>query len=78
MMKNVPIFTGITGGRGRGARGGGRAVKSCMAVHSRMTIDPRIPTMPGRSTSGFHRPRADITCTKREMKHEVFDESHGG
>ena len=23
---------------------------------SRMTIDPRIPTMPGRSTSGFHLP----------------------
>ena len=23
---------------------------------SRMTIDPRIPTMPGRSRSGFHRP----------------------
>ena len=29
------------------------------AVHgrSRLTIDPRIPTMPGRSTPGFHRPR---------------------
>ena len=27
-------------------------------MHSRSlkTIDPRIPTMPGRSTSGFHRP----------------------
>ena len=24
--------------------------------HSRMTIDPRILTMPGRSTSGFHQP----------------------
>ena len=23
---------------------------------SRMTINPRIPTMPGRSTSGFHQP----------------------
>ena len=23
---------------------------------SRMTIDPRIPTMPGRGTLGFHRP----------------------
>ena len=23
---------------------------------SRMTIDPRISTMPGRSTSGFHQP----------------------
>ena len=27
-----------------------------MHGRSRMTIDPRIPTMPGRSTSGFHRP----------------------
>ena len=28
------------------------------AIHGRsqMTIDPPIPTMPGRSTSGFHRP----------------------
>ena len=25
-----------------------------MHGRSRMTIDPRIPTMPGRSTSGFH------------------------
>ena len=24
--------------------------------HSRMTIDARTPTMPGKSTSGFHRP----------------------
>ena len=27
-----------------------------MHGRSRMTIDPRIPTMPGRSTSGFHQP----------------------
>ena len=27
-----------------------------MHGRSRLTIDPRIPTMPGRSTSGFHRP----------------------
>ena len=25
-------------------------------IRSCMTVDPRIPTMPGRSTSGFHRP----------------------
>ena len=42
---------------------------SCMAVvvgeggvliimhgRSRMTVDPRIPAMPGRSMTGFHRP----------------------
>ena len=33
---------------------------------SRMTIDPRIPTMPGRSMSSFHHPGPDIACTKRE------------
>ena len=27
-----------------------------MHGRSRMTTDPRIPTMPGQSTSGFHRP----------------------
>ena len=27
-----------------------------MHGHSRMTVDPRIPTMPGRNTSGFSRP----------------------
>ena len=32
-------------------RGGGRY--SC---RTHMTIDPRIPTMPGWSTSGFHGP----------------------
>ena len=37
----------------RGQGGGGRGSQF---VHgrSRMTIDPRIPTVPGRSTSGFH------------------------
>ena len=29
---------------------------------SRMIIDPRIPTMPGRSTSGFHRPGRGVSC----------------
>ena len=32
---------------------------------SRMTIDPRIPTMLGRSSLGFHQPGPDIACTKR-------------
>ena len=27
-----------------------------MRGRSRITVDPRIPTMPGRSTSGFYRP----------------------
>ena len=45
---------------GRG--GGGEDVLGIM--HGRMTIDPRTPTILGRSTSGFHRP--DRLCTKRE------------
>ena len=35
------------------AEGGG--VLIIMHGRSRMTIDPRIPTMPGRSASSFHR-----------------------
>ena len=37
---------------------------SGMAVVVCQTIDPRIPTMSGRSMSGFHRP-AGIACTGR-------------
>ena len=35
---------------------GGGGVLIVMLGRSRMTIDPRISTMPGRSTSGFHLP----------------------
>ena len=46
---------------------------------SRMTIDPRIPTMPGRSTSGFHHPgrhclrqaRSAVGCSASCMKGEL-------
>ena len=36
-------------------------------MHGRscMTIDPGVPTLPARSTSGFT-DQADIACTKRE------------
>ena len=33
-----------------------------------MSIDPRIPTMPGRGMPGFHRPGRNFTCTKRERE----------
>ena len=33
---------------------------------TRITIDPRIPTMPGWSTSGFDRPGRHCFCTKHE------------
>ena len=41
---------------------------SCLAMHgrSRMTIDPRIPTMPGQSTSGYyclHQARTAVRCS---------------
>ena len=48
----------------RGQAGGG-GVFIIMHGRSRMTMDPRIPTMPGRSTSGFT-DQADIASTKRE------------
>ena len=35
---------------------GGGAYSVCAWPCIRMTIDPRIPTMPGRRTSGFHHP----------------------
>ena len=54
---------------------GGRCTQ---LVHSRsrMTIDPPIPTMPGRSTSGFHQPgrhclhqaRGAVRCSASRMK----------
>ena len=34
----------------------GEGVLDRMHSRFRMTIDPRIPTMPGQSKSGFHRP----------------------
>ena len=47
---------------------------------SRMTVerDPRIPTMPGRSSSSFHTNQAGIACTEREAPRVMlFGESHG-
>ena len=46
---------------------------------SRMTTDPRIPTMPGRSTSGFHQPgrhglhqaRSAVRCSASRNKSEL-------
>ena len=49
----------------------GGGVLIIMHGRSRMAIDPRLPTMPGRSTSGFHRPGADIACIKRNAPWSV-------
>ena len=65
----------LEGGRLRSLPGGGGCTQF---VHgrSRMTIDPRIPTMPGRSMSGFHQPgrhwlhqaRSAVRCSASRMK----------
>ena len=41
---------------GGGVEGIGEGCTQFVHGRSRMTIDPRIPTMLGRSTSGFHQP----------------------
>lgn len=42
-----------------------QAVRLAVNGRSRITIDGRIPTMPGRHTLGFT-DQADLSCTKRE------------
>ena len=67
---------GWTGG-GRG--GGVLDIHAWPYGRSRRTIDPRIPTMPGRSTSGFHQPgrhclhqaRSAVRCSASRMKGEL-------
>ena len=44
------------GGHARSTRACGGGVLDIMLGRSRMVIDPRISTMPGRSTSSLHRP----------------------
>ena len=77
-----------TGGGGEGWKGGGMY---SIFVHGRscMTINPCIPTMPGRSTSGFHRPgrycshqarsavRSSPSCMKGEL-HPTKNRLSGG
>ena len=55
-----------------------RYVLDLMHRRSRMTIDARIPTTPGRSMSGFHRPgrqclhqaRSAVRCPASRTKGE--------
>ena len=59
--------------------GGGAGCTQFVHGLSRATIDPRIPTMPGRSTSGFHQPgrhclhqaRSAVRCSASRMKGEL-------
>ena len=56
----------------------GRGVLDTIHGRSRMIIDPRIPTMPGRSTPGFHRPGRHCLLALSAKRREVFSESHKG
>ena len=48
---------------------------SCVVV-VRSSMDSRIPAMPERSASGFHRPgRHFVFSTTNAKRHEVFSES---
>ena len=66
----------VRGGGSGGIRGMGRGVTQFVHGRSRMAIDPRIPTMPGRSTSGFHQlgtlclhqARSAVRCSASRMK----------
>ena len=49
-------------------RGGGVLMSCMVVVVQSMAVDPRILTMPGRSTSGFHLPERGIAFIKREAQ----------
>ena len=55
--------------------GEGGGVLIVMHGRSRTTIDPRIPAMPGRSTSGFHRPCRHCLHEARSKRREMFGKS---
>ena len=44
---------------------------------SHMTMDPRVPTVPGRSTSGFHQSGRHFLAPTAKRR-EVFGESREG
>ena len=62
-----------------GVVGGGGGVLDIIHGRSRMTIDPSIRTMPGRSMSGFRRPgrhclhqaRSAVRCSASRVKGEL-------
>ena len=59
--------------------GGGAGCTQFVHGRSRMTIDPRIPTLPERSTPGFHHTdRHETLPTPSAMRREVLGESHEG
>ena len=57
----------------QGGLGGGGCTHA-MHGRSRMTIDPRIPTMPESSTSGLHS-RADVLISNTVTKEPTFNDT---
>ena len=72
-------FAGRQAGRGEGGVLDRRDVLDLMHGRSRVTVDLRIPTMPVRSISGFHRPgrhclhqaRSAVRCPASRKKREL-------
>ena len=64
----VPTESGLEEGGGDRGRPG---VLDIMHCRSRMTIDPRIPTMSGRSTSGFYPPGRQTLLAPSEKRREM-------
>ena len=65
--------------KGEMLRGGEGGVLDVMHGRGRTTVDPRIPTMPGRRTSSFHQPgryclhqaRSAVRCWASRIKGEL-------
>ena len=83
MVVAVVVVLIVRGGVGGVQSGwGGRVMHS----RSRMTIDLRIPTIPGRSTSYFHRPsvhgyhqaRRGVWCLVSRIEGELHVPPNGG
>ena len=72
-------MAGGGGGVGVGVVVAGGGFTHFMHSSSLKTIDPRTPTMPGRSKWGFHRPdrhrvheaRSAVRCSASRMKGEL-------
>ena len=70
----MPLQCGSGEGSGQGC-----TVLDLMHGRSRMAINPRTPTMPGRSTSGIRPPgRQQCSLASSARRGGVFGESHEG
>ena len=63
-MRGDIVRTGIPASDGCRVGGGGGAHVVHGRIDSPMNVDPRVPTMPVRSTPSFT-DRVDIACAKR-------------